>query len=100
MPIAMNLAWPELTPELYDAARARVGWEDDVPDGLVLHTSWFADDGFHAHDVWESEDHFTRFIADRITPVIKGELGVQGDPQVAISPLHRRFVVPGVTGGA
>ncbi|MCJ0873669.1 hypothetical protein [Streptomyces sp. AP-93] len=48
----------------------------------------------------ESEDHFTRFIADRITPVIKGELGVQGDPQVAVSPLHRRFVVPGVTGGA
>ncbi|MCY0951667.1 hypothetical protein [Streptomyces sp. H27-S2] len=100
MAVAMTLVWPELTPELYDAVRNKVRWEEDAPDGLVLHAAWFADDGFHAFDIWESEDHFTRFIADRIAPVLKGEMGVKSDPQTKISPLYRRYVVPGVSGAA
>jgi hypothetical protein len=100
MAVVMTLAWPELTPELYDAARDRVRWEENVPDGLVLHAAWFASDGFNVIDIWESEDHFTQFIANRITPVLKGELGVKSDPQVEFSPLYRRFVVPGVSGVA
>lgn len=100
MAVAMHLVWPEITPELYDDVRARVRWEEDVPDGLVLHAGWFADDGFHALDIWETEDDFTQFIANRIAPVLKGELGVRSDPQVSLSPLHRRFVAPGVSGGA
>ncbi|MFE6335829.1 hypothetical protein ACFVP3_10465 [Streptomyces sp. NPDC057806] len=100
MAIAVRIDWPEVTPELYDAARDRVGWEEDVPDGLVLHASWFGDGGLHALDLWESEGQFGQFIATRIEPVLKGELGVQSDPQVAVTPLHRRFVAPGVGGAA
>ncbi|MET9372815.1 hypothetical protein ACFYV5_18335 [Streptomyces sp. NPDC003035] len=100
MAVAMHLVWQEITPQVYDESRARVRWEEDVPDGLVLHASWFAEDGFHAMDIWDSEDQFRRFIADRIGPVIKGEMGVTSDPQVSLSPLHRRFVAPGVSGGA
>lgn len=98
--VAMTLVWPEITPELYDKTRIRTRWEEDVPDGVVLHASWFADDGFHVFDIWESESQFSRFIAERIAPVLKGELGVQSDPQVTFSPLYRRFVAPGVTGAA
>ncbi|MDT9695263.1 hypothetical protein [Streptomyces sp. P17] len=100
MAIAVNIDWPGITPEVYEAARDRVGWETDVPDGLVLHGSWFDDGGFHAFDIWESEGQFAQFIAGRIEPVMKGELGVQGDPQVTAAPLHRRFVPPGVSGAA
>ncbi|MEC4019980.1 hypothetical protein [Streptomyces sp. H27-D2] len=100
MAVVMTFAWPEITPELYDAVRDRVRWEDNAPDGCVLHVGWFADDGFHVTDVWESENHFTQFIADRIEPVLKGELGVKSDPQVKFSPLYRRFVAPGVSGAA
>ncbi|MBT2397466.1 hypothetical protein [Streptomyces sp. ISL-100] len=100
MAVVMTLVWPEITPELYDAARARVRWEEEPPDGLVLHTAWFAGDGFHVLDIWESEDLFPAFVAARIEPVLKGELGVKSDPQVEFFPLHRRFVASGVSGGA
>lgn len=100
MAVVMTFVWPEITPELYDAVRKRVRWEEESPDGCVLHVAWFTADGFHVLDIWESEEHFTRFIAGRIEPVLKGELGVRSDPQPEFFPLHRRFVAPGVSGAA
>ncbi|MBC2907511.1 hypothetical protein [Streptomyces cupreus] len=100
MAIALRIDWPEVTPEVYEAARDRVRWEEDVPDGLLTHASWFDDGGFHVFDIWESEGQFAQFIAGRIEPVLKGELGLQSDPTVTTSPLHRRFVAPGVSGAA
>ena len=100
MAVVMTFVWPEMTPEVYDAARDRVGWEDDAPDGFVMHMGWFVDDTFHVADVWESEDHFTRFIADRVSPVVKGELGITTEPQVTFAPLHRRFIAPDASGAA
>ncbi|MFI1939495.1 hypothetical protein ACH44C_20345 [Streptomyces purpureus] len=99
MAIVVNIAWPEITPELYDQARERVRWEEEPPEGAVLHLAWF-DGGMRVIDVWESQGQFERFIAERIGPVVKGELGVTSDPEVTFSSLHRRFVFPGVTGGA
>lgn len=66
----------------------------------MLHVAWFADDGFHVLDIWESEEHFGQFIATRIEPVLKGELGVQSDPQPEFHPLYRRFIAPGISGAA
>lgn len=86
MAIVMTFVWPEITPEVYDAARTRVGWEENSPDGFVMHMGWFDGDGFHVADVWETEDHFTRFIADRVAPVVKGELGITTEPQVTFAP--------------
>ncbi|MFI1396011.1 hypothetical protein [Streptomyces sp. NPDC020681] len=100
MAVVMTFVWPEITPDLYDAVRERVRWEKDVPDGCVLHVCWFADDGFHVLDIWESEQQFAQFIADRIAPVLKGELGVKSDPPAEFAPLYRRFVAPGVSGAA
>ncbi|WAZ26124.1 hypothetical protein STRCI_007673 [Streptomyces cinnabarinus] len=99
MAIAVNIAWQEITPDLYETARARVRWEEDVADGLVLHASWFEDGGLRVFDIWESEGQLSRFIAERIAPVLKGELNVGSDPQVTMSPLHRYFVVA-KSGGA
>ncbi|MGX1886598.1 hypothetical protein [Streptomyces sp. NPDC055287] len=73
----MTFSWPEITPDIYDAVRRRVGWEEDSPGGCVLHTAWFVSDGLNVLDIWESQDHFNRFIAARVAPVLKGELGVQ-----------------------
>lgn len=100
MAVVMTLHWPEITPDLYEAARTRVRWEEEAPDGAVLHVSWFAPDGLRVLDVWQSQGQFERFIADRLAPVVKGELGVKSDPTVEFSPLHRRFVAPGVSGAA
>ncbi|MGW7054503.1 hypothetical protein [Streptomyces sp. NPDC054888] len=95
----MTFSWPEITPDIYDVVRGRVGWEEDSPDGCVLHAAWFVSDGLNVLDIWQSQDHFNRFIATRVAPVLKGELGVQSDPEPKFFPLHRRFVAPGVVGG-
>ena len=42
MAVAMTLVRPEITPDLYDAARKKVRWEEEPPDGCVLHVAWFA----------------------------------------------------------
>lgn len=99
MAVVMTFSWPEITSDIYDTLRKRVRWEEDAPDGCVLHTAWFVSDGLNVLDIWESEDHFNRFIATRAAPVLKGELDVQSDPEPQFFPLHRRYVAPGVTGG-
>ncbi|MEV7738888.1 hypothetical protein AB0O75_43735 [Streptomyces sp. NPDC088921] len=100
MAVVMTFSWPEITPDVYDAVRKKVRWEEDPPDGCVLHAAWFVNGGLNVMDIWESEDHFNQFIEARIAPVLKVELGVQTDPQPKFHPLHRRFVTPGISGAS
>jgi len=43
-------------------------------------------------DVWESAADFEAFAKDRLLPVVKGELGMTGDPDVEIHPLQSVFL--------
>jgi hypothetical protein len=90
MATVMLMHWREATPDQYDQARAKVGWDRDVPDGAKLHVSGFSDDGLHVTDVWESELAFNRFMEQRLAPVIQ-ELGIQGQPEVTFYQLHGVF---------
>ncbi|WP_042387320.1 hypothetical protein [Streptacidiphilus melanogenes] len=99
MAVVMSMRWAGVTPEQYEAARTVVHWEDRTPDGGIIHASWFEDDGLHVIDVWDSEAAFEHFSLKRLMPVVR-RLGVVGEPQVTFSPLHRRFVAPGVSGAA
>ena len=99
MAVVMEMHWPEVTTEMYDNARANVRWEEDRPDGAVFHVAWIGDDGFHVVDVWESQAAFDTFAEQRLMPVVKGELGFPGEPQVTFSQAHRWFdAVHGDTG--
>ncbi len=66
MATIMLMHWREATPDEYDQARVKVGW--DVPDGAKLHVSGFADDGLHVTDVWGSEQAFNTFMEKRLGP--------------------------------
>jgi hypothetical protein len=90
MATVMLMHWREATPEQYDQAREKVGWDRDVPDGAKLHVSGFGDDGLHVTDVWESEQAFNTFFAQRLQPAI-AEIGIQGQPDVTFFPLHGVF---------
>jgi hypothetical protein len=90
MATVMTMHWREATPDQYDQARAKVGWDRDVPDGAKLHVSGFGDDGLHVTDVWESEQAFNAFMAHRLAPAIQ-EIGIQGQPEVKFFPLHGVF---------
>jgi hypothetical protein len=91
MATVMLMHWREATPDQYDQARAKVGWDRDVPDRAKLHVSAFGDDGLHVTDVWESEQAFGAFMEHRLAPVIQ-ELGIPGQPEVTFFPLHGVFV--------
>ena len=45
--------------------------EDQSPDGLLLHTAGQSDQGWYVYDVWESQDQFQRFVADKLGPAIE-----------------------------
>jgi hypothetical protein len=90
MATVMLMHWREATRDQYDQARARVGWDRDVPDGAKLHVSGFADDGLHVTDVWESEQAFNAFMEHRLAPAIQ-EIGIEGKPEVKFFPLHGVF---------
>lgn len=87
MPTVMSMHWPEVSPEQYEAARKEVNWENDKPEGGRLHVAWFAEDGFHVFDLWDSPQQFERFVNERLMPGVQ-KIGIQGQPKVQISESH------------
>jgi hypothetical protein len=97
MAVVVWMEWPEVSEEQYEQMRDEVGWEQDVPEGVIFHVASFTPDGFRVFDLWESPEHFQRFIDERVAPVVKA-LGVESQPAVTIAPAHRVFA-PNVPGG-
>jgi hypothetical protein len=81
MATIMLMHWPEVTPEAYAEVRRVVNWEGDLPKGAKFHTAWFAADGFHVFDLWDSPQDFESFVRERLTPGIE-KVGVPGQPSV------------------
>lgn len=83
MATIMLMHWPEVSEAQYQEARKLVNWEGDVPAGAKFHTAWFAEDGFHVFDLWESPEAFEAFVRDRLTPAVQ-KIGIGGQPSVRI----------------
>jgi len=90
MAVAMKMRWDGITPDQYDAVKAKVDWEEVPARGGVFHVAWFNDTGMTVVDVWESEQHFNDFMTERLGPVL-GELGIEGEPKVAFHEVHSYF---------
>ena len=55
----------------YDSVKAKLNVEGDRPDGMIIHTAGFTEDGvFRIFDVWETEEQRARFMAERLRPVV------------------------------
>jgi hypothetical protein len=90
MATVMLMHWPEVSREQYDAARRAIDWEGDVPQGAKFHVAWFAGDGFHVLDLWDSAEEFQRFSDERLGPGVQ-KLGIQGQPRVEFAEAHAVF---------
>ena len=90
MATVMLMHWPEATLEQYDQARREINWEDDVPPEAKFHVTWMAEDGFHALDVWESQEAFERFAQERLMPGVQ-KVGISGQPKVEFHEAHSVF---------
>ena len=74
-------------------SRQRLQAEGPI-DGLLVHAAGFSPQGFRIFEVWESREHFERFMRDRLVPLIQDVAG--GDsrqPETEVYELHS-FQVP------
>jgi hypothetical protein len=52
----------------------------DAPDGLLMHTAGPSEDGWYVYDVWQSKEHFDRFVHDRLMPALQEMGAPPGEP--------------------
>jgi hypothetical protein len=63
-----------------------------VPEGLILHLAGPTDEGFRVIDVWDSEETWQRFRAERLGPAIAA-LGGPSRPEPTFRDLHPAHIV-------
>jgi len=88
---------PGLGAEQYDAVTDKMGLDNEPPEGLIFHSAGELEGRFQVFNVWESREHFDRFVRDRLRPA---QVAVLGEDRVAAMPpeivevaIHR-YLIP------
>ncbi|HEU4998150.1 MAG TPA: hypothetical protein VFT68_04335 [Lapillicoccus sp.] len=69
--------------EMYDGMhRELIRRADGEIEGLLVHVGRATDGGFEVLEVWESQEHFDRFNADVVFPLMRELAGDQPAPPV------------------
>jgi hypothetical protein len=89
MAIGVTLDFHGATLEQYDQAIEKFGFKTGGPGapGGLFHWVTPTDDGFRVIDVWESREHFDRFVQETAIPAL-GEAGVPQEPEVTFYEVH------------
>jgi hypothetical protein len=90
MAVAMFMHWPGVTPHQYDAVMARLGLDVHPAAGAVLHVASLTEDGLDVCDIWQTEQSFQGFFAQRLLPVAD-DVGLDGEPEIRLVQLHNLF---------
>ena len=89
MAVALRLEFSNLALDDYDATCRALNFPADWPDGLLAHGSSEADGRLRVVDVWESREHFDRFVEQRLGSAIGEAVGDRAEqPEVTETPLH------------
>lgn len=97
MPVAMIQDWAGggHDTENYDAITELMGVRENPPDGCLVHTAGFLPDGtFRIFDVWESGEHFERFMQERLMPAVNEVAGADAPPPIMTRYDLHGFMVP------
>lgn len=86
MAIGMMLESREWTRESYEQINRQMFGSSRPSasiDGLIVHTAGEGPNGFRVVDVWESREHFERFMEEKVMPAAL-EMGAPqtGEPQI------------------
>jgi hypothetical protein len=71
--------WPGATIEQYNSTVAVM--HQPWPKGQLYHAAGPADGGVLVAAVWETKDHFDRFLRDRVMPGMPIDGGLTGQPE-------------------
>ncbi len=86
MSIFLIINIPGATTEQYDQIEQGIG-EPRLGEGQTYHVAGTTADGLCVVDVWESRDHFERFLAERLGEQLQ-RAGVQQQPQITEVAIH------------
>ena len=90
MPIMMRMQWDGVTAAQYEQIRKDVNWEGNIPTGAMFHVAAFAPEGLRVTDLWDSAEHFNRFVEQRLMAGVQ-RAGITTQPRVEIHPVHALF---------
>jgi hypothetical protein len=80
----------------YDAVSERIGADDNPPDGLILQSAGFGEDGtFRVYSVWESREQAERFENERLMPALQEVAGADAAQPVKREIYELHHVVTG-----
>jgi hypothetical protein len=92
MPIAYIQEFPangDTSTTNYDAVKEKLNVEGDRPDGMIIHTTGFTEEGvFRIFDVWDSEEQHARFMSDRLMPIVEEVMSDSTRPHESSYKLH------------
>lgn len=94
MAVLMEIEFPGVTTQEYDAVDRRVGARSgQPPEGLLFHTAIVTETGLRVIDLWESTDAFRDFFT-RLQPVVKEEGYPEPSAPPKITDVHYHFERP------
>jgi hypothetical protein len=93
MPVAIVQDWIEEETERsttnYDAVSERLREGAMPPDGMLVHAAGFTGQGFRIFEVWETREHFDRFLAERLMPLLAEHAPADAaPPQLTVYEVH------------
>jgi hypothetical protein len=94
MAVAMVMEWQGVTQDQYEEVIKFLDLDANLPEGGILHIAGPGLDGWRVVDIWESQEAFERFQAERIGPAA-AEAGLLGEPTIQIFPIHNIYA-PGI----
>lgn len=88
MTVVMNLEWPGMTREQYNQVIKAGNIDSDPAEGGIFHVASFSERGLHVTDVWESEEHFQRFLEARLMPAVQQAGVTEAPPPPVFRQVH------------
>ncbi len=73
--------WPGATEEQYRATLAAVHPPGGLPEGQTYHAAGPTEGGYLIAAVWESKEHFERFLHEKLLASMPIEGGMGGQPE-------------------
>ena len=90
MPVCLILDFPELSVADRDAVAKEINWPTEWQDGCYAHGAGNHNGGLRVVELWESRDHWEKFLQERLQRGIGEALGERArPPQITEVELER-----------
>ena len=91
MPVCLILDFPTLTVEDRDAVANAINWPDQWADGCHAHGAGTYEGHLRVVELWDSREHWERFLAERLQQGINDALGERARPPQITEVEFERF---------